>query len=130
MKDKGFSGAKLNPNDWGTFPLDAPMLMPIYEVCEDLQVPIHIHTGVDPTGRIEYGNPILLDKVARVRKAISAKDSAVVPAGLTWTPEAQKLADQIPGFIRGSAVRRIEDYARKQSITIVTAEVMEKAMHS
>lgn len=64
IKEKGFSGAKINPNDWGTFPLDSPQLISIYEKCQELNIPLHIHTGVDPTGYIEYGNPILLDKIA------------------------------------------------------------------
>jgi predicted TIM-barrel fold metal-dependent hydrolase len=64
VKEKGFSGAKLNPNDWGIFRLDDPMLIPIFEKCNDLGVPLHIHTGVDPTGLIENANPLLLDKIA------------------------------------------------------------------
>ena len=64
IKKKGFSGAKMNPNDWGTFPLDSPMLTSIFEKCVELDVPLHIHTGVDPTGFIENANPLLLDKIA------------------------------------------------------------------
>lgn len=64
IKEKGFIGIRINPNDWGTFPLDSPMLKPIYEKCAELDVPIHIHTGTDPTGIMENGNPILLDKIA------------------------------------------------------------------
>jgi predicted TIM-barrel fold metal-dependent hydrolase len=64
IKNKGFIGAKLNPNDWGCFPLDAPMLEPIFAKCEELHVPLHIHTGTDPSGLIANANPLLLDAAA------------------------------------------------------------------
>lgn len=64
IKKMGFVGAKLNPNDWGCFSLDAPMLEPIFFKCEKLHVPLHIHTGTDPSGLISNGNPLLLDAVA------------------------------------------------------------------
>ena len=64
VNNYGFTGIKLNPNDWGTFPLNDPKVMAIYKKCNELNVPIHIHTGVDPTGVIAYGNPLLLEEIA------------------------------------------------------------------
>lgn len=64
IKEKGFKGIRINPNDWGEFSLDSEMLVPFFEKCSELSVPIHFHTGVDPEGLIELANPMLLDKVA------------------------------------------------------------------
>lgn len=59
-------GARLNPNDFGTFELDDRELMyPFYEKCLQLGIPIHVHTGVDPRMALWRNNPIYLDKVAQ-----------------------------------------------------------------
>lgn len=64
IKRDGFIGIKLNPNDWGTFPLNDPRTWAIYKKCDELGVPVHIHTGLDPSGVIAYGNPMLLESIA------------------------------------------------------------------
>ncbi len=64
INECGFTGIKINPNDWGTFPLNDRKVMAIYRECARLKVPVHVHTGTDPTGVIAYGNPLLLEEVA------------------------------------------------------------------
>jgi predicted TIM-barrel fold metal-dependent hydrolase len=61
----GFVGARINPNDFGTLELDDHQLMyPFYEKCQELGIPIHVHTGVDPRFALWRNNPVYLDKVA------------------------------------------------------------------
>jgi predicted TIM-barrel fold metal-dependent hydrolase len=61
----GFVGARINPNDFGTLELDDRQLMyPFYEKCQELGIPIHVHTGVDPKALLWRNNPVYLDKVA------------------------------------------------------------------
>lgn len=256
IKEKGFIGIKINPNDWGTFPLDSPMLIPIYKKCAELDIPIHIHTGTDPSGFIENGNPLLLDKIAvkypdlkiflehygfpwkyeaycmcqkheniyltlawhfnelvhhnkflawqeleemriyagidkimygsdfpvspnlkevidflkyeevsdemkklgfsdwtyemrakvlglnaakvlgiknkkieEIKKSLKKK-SNVSKLNIEWSDEANQILNKIPRFVRGSAVKKIENYAYKHDIQVITPEIMEKARNS
>lgn len=64
VRDYGFKGCRINPNDWGGFFLNDRMLYPIYEKCAELGVPVHVHTGVDPAGYLKHNNPVYLDDVA------------------------------------------------------------------
>lgn len=255
IKKAGFIGIKLNPNDWGTFPLNDNQVMSIYKKCDELNVPVHIHTGVDPTGIISNGNPLLLEEVAlkfpklklilehygfpwkyeayamcrryenvyltlawhfndlvhhnkflawqeleemrihagvdkimygsdfpaspnqkevidfikfekvpRVLKRLGfskwtyemrAKILGLNAANLlgiknekieriitqferkeeklltmVWSPDAQKVLESIPGFIRKSAVKKIEAYAKEQKIKVITPEVMHNARNN
>lgn len=43
---------------------------------------------------------------------------------LIWTPNTLKELEQIPGFVRGKVKRNTEKYARQNSITQITVEVM------
>ncbi len=43
---------------------------------------------------------------------------------LTWTPEAQKELNKVPGFVRGKVKRNTEKFAREQGCTTITVEVM------
>lgn len=45
---------------------------------------------------------------------------------MTWSPEAQERLTRIPSFVRGVAVRRVEEYARSRGLTMVTAELMKE----
>jgi radical SAM protein with 4Fe4S-binding SPASM domain len=49
-----------------------------------------------------------------------------VTAELSWTPEAQERIQRVPSFVRGVVVKRLEDYARGQGKTEVTAEMMQE----
>jgi predicted TIM-barrel fold metal-dependent hydrolase len=252
IKKAGFIGIKINPNDWGTFPLNDPKTLSIYKKCEELGVPVHVHTGLDPTGRISYGNPMLLEeivlkypnlklilehygfpwkyeaysmcrkydnvyltlawhfndlvhhnkflawqeleemrihadidkimygsdfpaspnqkevidflkfekvpwllrmsgfpqwsyemrakilglnaasllgvkneKIERIKAKFKRKEERLL--SMTWSVDAQGLLESIPGFIRKSAVKKIEFYAKEHKIKVITPEVMKKA---
>jgi nucleotide-binding universal stress UspA family protein len=46
---------------------------------------------------------------------------------LTWSNDAQKRLENIPGFARPMAILAIERYAREHEITIITPEIMRDA---
>ena len=47
-------------------------------------------------------------------------------ATLPWTAEAQQRLERIPSFVRGVVVKRIEDYARRQGVPVVTAKLLQE----
>ncbi len=49
---------------------------------------------------------------------------AAVTAQLQWSAEAEARIQRIPSFVRGVVVKRLEDYARREGHTEVTAELM------
>lgn len=255
IKEAGFIGIRVNPNDWGTFPLNDSRVLSIYRKCAELDVPVHIHTGLDPSGVISNGNPMLLEEVAlkypklklilehygfpwkyeayamcrrydnvyltlawhfndlvhnnkflawqeleemRIHAGIDkimygsdfpaspnqkevidflkneevpemlrklgfaewtyemrAKVLGVNAASLLgisnskidsikaqfqpkeerlltmpWSPDAQKILESIPKFVRKSAIKKIESYAREQKVAVVTPEVMREARNT
>lgn len=49
---------------------------------------------------------------------------AAVTAQMQWSDEAEARIQRIPSFVRGVVVKRLEDYARREGYTEVTAELM------
>ena len=47
-----------------------------------------------------------------------------VESQLRWTAEAEERIRRVPSFVRGVVVKRVEDYARRQGLTEVTADLM------
>lgn len=90
VREEGFIGARVNPNDFGTFEFDDRELMyPFYEKCLELDIMLHCHTGVDPKFELWRNNPVYLDKVAHdfPRLRISAEHY-----GFPWAEEAYVMA--------------------------------------
>jgi hypothetical protein len=56
-------------------------------------------------------------------KEMSKKEEVV----MTWTKEAEERLQKVPVFVRPMAKKGIEKMARKQGITIIDAEMMDKA---
>ncbi|RME86120.1 MAG: radical SAM protein [Caldilineae bacterium] len=48
-------------------------------------------------------------------------------AELVWTPEALRLLEVIPAFVRGRVRRGVESYCRQQNEQVVTVEIMQQA---
>lgn len=66
VKELGLKGLKLSPvyqgfDPWGN------QAWPLYEMAADFKTPLMFHMGgaYDPNGMLEWGSPLLLDKVAR-----------------------------------------------------------------
>lgn len=65
VEDYGIRGLKLYPTYNCFYPND-PMLYPVYQKAEELQLPVMVHTGssVFTGSRLKYGDPMFLDDVA------------------------------------------------------------------
>jgi len=75
--------------------------------------------AADPSCAYEpSGDLPLVESPAPVRYGDAAERS------LAWTPEAEERIRRIPSFVRGVVVRRLEDYARRQGRTEVTADLL------
>jgi DNA-directed RNA polymerase subunit RPC12/RpoP len=53
--------------------------------------------------------------------------AAAVPAGITWTPEAEARIERIPSFIRPMAKKAVERLAESKGYTTITEDVMDEA---
>ena len=86
-------GFKLHPQTQGFFAND-PAYYPFYEVIEAAKLPVIVHTGHSGMGtgmrggggiRLKYGNPMLLDGCARMKRSRSVctnrKCTSISPAG-------------------------------------------------
>ena len=55
---------------------------------------------------------------------------APADATLPWTAEAKERVQRIPSFVRGVVVKRLEDYARREGHTEITADLMREVRRS
>jgi radical SAM protein with 4Fe4S-binding SPASM domain len=75
--------------------------------------------AADPSCAYEpSGDVPLIESPSPVRYGQPAERS------LSWSPEAEERIRRIPSFVRGVVVRRLEDYARRQGRTEVTADLL------
>jgi Predicted metal-dependent hydrolase of the TIM-barrel fold len=65
VEDEGFRGIKLYPS-YQHYYLNEPRMYPLYQVAQELGIPVLIHTGssVFKQTRLKYANPLHLDDVA------------------------------------------------------------------
>ncbi len=88
VREWGAVGLKLHPNA-GFYP-DDPVCYPLYRKCQDLGVPVVVHTGTNPPplkGR--YAQPIRVDAVAADFPDLPI---VMVHSGYAWWPEAAAIA--------------------------------------
>jgi radical SAM protein with 4Fe4S-binding SPASM domain len=64
----------------------------------------------------EEGRPLVESRAVSYGVAVEEK--------LRWSAEAQARIQRIPSFVRGVVVKRMEDYARREGHTEVTADLM------
>ena len=92
LQELGLKGVKLH-HDFQAIAADDPRSMKIYEICEELNLPVLLHTG---DYRYDYSNP---NRVKNILKAFPKL--TVVGAHLggwsIWTEAAKELADY-PNF--------------------------------
>jgi uncharacterized protein len=66
IRELGLKGLKLSPVYQGFDPW-SPEVWRLYEMADDFKVPVMFHVGgvYDPSGHLEWGNPLLLDRIGR-----------------------------------------------------------------
>jgi predicted TIM-barrel fold metal-dependent hydrolase len=64
-EDLGVVGVKLHPVHQEFYP-NARSLYPLYQYCEEMRLPVMVHTGssIFPGSKLKYGDPLLMDDVA------------------------------------------------------------------
>jgi radical SAM protein with 4Fe4S-binding SPASM domain len=65
-------------------------------------------------------------EVPRVRPAREATYGMPAQLELGWTPEARARIERIPSFVRGVVSRRVEDVARREGLSEVTVELLDR----
>lgn len=65
-----------------------------------------------------------LEAVRNLKPSLEYGQTAV--ESIEWEPEARERMQQIPAFVRGMVVRRVEEYCRKQGLTRVTLEALKE----
>jgi predicted TIM-barrel fold metal-dependent hydrolase len=81
LNDLGFRGLKVHSSANAVYPNDAVKMNPIYELCQEEEVPILFHTGTTGLGDtlVKYSKPEFLDEVCQ-----SFPDLKVVMAHFGW----------------------------------------------
>lgn len=119
LKDGTVRGLKLYPGYEPFYPYDET-LYPVYELAEEFDVPVMIHTGdtYSPTGRIKYSHPIHVDEVAVDFPAVKF---VICHLGNPWTRDAMEVVykndnvyTDISGLVLGNFTDRFEVFMRKQ----------------
>jgi uncharacterized protein len=112
-------GLKLYPGYEPFYPSDE-ILHPVYELAEEFDVPVMIHTGdtYSPTGKIKYSHPINVDEVAVDFPRVNF---VICHLGNPWTRDAMEVVyknenvyTDISGLVLGDFTDRFEVFMRKQ----------------
>lgn len=81
IKILGFEGLKIHSSANSVYPNDKKKMYPIYELCQEAEIPILFHTGTTGLGdcEIKYSKPEFLDEVCQ-----NHPDLRVVMAHFGW----------------------------------------------
>jgi uncharacterized protein len=119
LLDGTVRGLKLYPGYEPFYPNDET-LRPVYELAEEFDVPVMIHTGdtYSPKGKIKYSHPINVDDVAVDYPNVKF---VVCHLGNPWTRDAMEVVykndnvyTDISGLVLGDFSDRFEVFMRKQ----------------
>jgi len=112
-------GLKLYPGYEPFYPAD-PKLAPAYELAEEFDVPVMIHTGdtYAPTGKVKFSHPINVDEVAvdfpRVKFLICHLGNPWFRDCMEVVYKNENVYTDISGLTLGDFTDRFEAYMRQQ----------------
>ncbi|MEW6322952.1 MAG: amidohydrolase family protein [Acidobacteriota bacterium] len=112
-------GLKLYPGYEPFYPAD-PKLTPLYELAEEFDVPVMVHTGdtYSPTGKVKYSHPLNIDEVAvdfpRVKFLICHLGNPWFRDTMEVVYKNDNVYADISGLVLGDFTDRFEEYMRKQ----------------
>ena len=92
LQELGLKGVKLH-HDFQAVTADDPRSMKIYEICEDLHLPVLLHTG---DYRYDYSNPNRVKNILKTFPKLTVL-GAHLGGWSIWSKAAQELAD-FPNF--------------------------------
>jgi len=67
-----------------------------------------------------------VDGAELVVPRVAARYGEAVDAELEWSDDARARVERIPSFVRGVVTKRVETYARRQGIGVVTVELLDR----
>ena len=112
-------GLKIYPGYEPFYPLD-PKLAPAYQLAEEFDVPVMIHTGdtYSPQGKVKYSHPLNVDELAVDYPGVKF---VICHLGNPWLRDCMEViyknanvwAD-ISGLVLGNFSDRFESYMRRQ----------------
>ncbi|HEX9657505.1 MAG TPA: amidohydrolase family protein [Bacteroidota bacterium] len=112
-------GLKLYPGYESFFPYD-PKLAPVYQLAEECDVPVMIHSGdtYTPKGKVKFSHPLHIDEVAVDHPNVNF---VICHVGNPWIRDCMEVVyknknvyTDISGLVLGNFSDRFESYMRKQ----------------
>lgn len=119
LEEKAIKGLKLYPGYEPFYPADG-RLTPAYELAEEFDVPVMIHTGdtYAPTGKVKYAHPLHVDEVAvdfpRVKFLICHLGNPWFRDCMEVVYKNSNVYTDISGLTLGEFNDRFEAYMRQQ----------------
>jgi len=115
LRDRHIVGLKLYPGYEPFFPFD-PRLNPVYDLAEEFDVPVMIHSGdtFAPSGKVKYAHPLHVDEVAVDRRKVNF---VICHMGNPWITDTTEIVYKNPnvfadisGLVLGNFSDRFEKY--------------------
>jgi len=119
LEQGAIKGLKLYPGYEPFYPAD-PKLAPAYQLAEEFDVPVMIHTGdtYSPTGKVKFSHPLNVDEVAvdfpRVKFLICHLGNPWFRDCMEVVYKNDNVYADISGLVLGDFSDRFEEYMRKQ----------------
>jgi predicted TIM-barrel fold metal-dependent hydrolase len=103
IKELGMNGLKISPV-YGAFDPWSEQARRLYQVCDRLEIPLlwHQSAGYGSQSALEYGNPVLLDRIAREFPKLRM---ILAHIGQPWTGEAVVLLRKHPQILTDLSAR-------------------------
>jgi uncharacterized protein len=103
IKKLGLQGLKLDPSLQQFYPNDETTAFPVYQACQELEIPVLIHCGMSwvPQGLAKYSQPLLLEETVQ---AFPDVNFILAHFGWPWVNEAQMLAVKYPNVYLDTAI--------------------------
>jgi len=119
LQARAIKGLKLYPGYEPFYPAD-PKLTPAYQLAEEFDVPVMIHTGdtYAPTGKVKYSHPLHVDEVAvdfpKVKFLICHLGNPWFRDCMEVVYKNENVYTDISGLTLGGFTDRFEAYMRQQ----------------
>ena len=99
----GLRGVKLDPSLQQFYPNDHDTAFSVYEACQELEIPVLVHSGMSwtPRGLAKYSQPLLLEETVQ---AFPRVNFILAHFGWPWVNEAQMLAIKYPNVYLDTAI--------------------------
>jgi predicted TIM-barrel fold metal-dependent hydrolase len=119
LKEGSLRGLKLYPGYEPYYPSD-PKMTPVYELAEECDVPVMIHSGdtYSPSGKIKYSHPLQVDDVAVDHPRVNF---VICHIGNPWIRDCMEVVyknknvyTDISGLTLGDFTDRFEAFMNKQ----------------